>query len=105
MTESWWLLSNRHGGLHITRAADATDARRQARAGIAEAGASEGMSPSAARRYAHTYNVWVIAGGCTRDEVWAAREAWDADDLGPAEALRRKYGPCRHPLTAPERRS
>jgi hypothetical protein len=97
---SWWLLSNRHGGIHVTRAADAVDARRQIREAIAQAGIEHGMSRSAAKRYASTYSVWVIAGGCTRDEVWEARDAWDADDLNPAEALRRKYGPCRHPLTA-----
>lgn len=99
MADSWWILSNRHGAVHVTRADTATDARRQIREGIAEAGLSEGMSESAARRYAYTYNVYVIAGGCTREEAWEARDAWEGDDLGPAEELRRRYGPSKYPLT------
>lgn len=88
---TWWLLGSNAGAIHRTRATYPKQAREQIRQGIAEAGMAEGMSQSAARRYAHTFHVYVIAGWCTEEEAAAAAAAWQAYDEGPAEALRTRY--------------
>lgn len=88
---TWWLLSSNHGGVHRTLATDPKQAREQVRQGIAEAGMAEGLSRSAARRYAHGYGVEVIAGWCTEEEVAEAAAAWDDCDDEPANRLRERY--------------
>jgi hypothetical protein len=88
---SWWLVGNRHGGLHRVRAESAVEARHHAREGIAEAFLAEGMSGAAAARGASSYRVRVFAGGCTEAEALAAVLAWDDFDHSPAVRLHRRW--------------
>lgn len=87
----WWLIGNRHFGLSTARGASAKDAKGWTRDNIAESFEETGHSPSAARRGASSYAVFVVAGNLTRDEAQAARDAWHRSDCEPAEKARRAY--------------
>lgn len=93
MTEdrSWWLLGNSNFGVSVHQGAKAVDARVAYRAAIAQAYEGEGLSPSACTRAAYSYHVFVIAGGLTYEQAWAARDAWEANDCQPAEELGRAW--------------
>lgn len=86
---NWWLVGNAHGGLSAAYGTTAAEARAEARASIAEAFLTEGLSASAARRGAQSYRVAVHAGGLTYDEARAARDEWNTFGLDHDSPRRR----------------
>jgi hypothetical protein len=96
--EKWWLISNRGGGCHRAPGATAAEAKAHVRAAIAEAFQIEGLSAAAARRGASSYQVRIVAGPASYDDVAEAYDAWQGPwdlteaDLAPAIALARRPG-------------
>lgn len=76
----FWLIGNRHGGINVARGRSAAEAKSEVLARIAEAFAGQGLSPSACRRAACSYQVRLVAGPLDHDEAWAAREARERED-------------------------
>ena len=102
-TYSWWLLGHRHWGVAVKWAHDEVSARAELRDAIAVSFLEEGLSPSAAKRGASSYGVFVIAGGLSHDEAWSAADEWDAGNCDPASELGRRY---RHrPTWSPPQRA
>jgi hypothetical protein len=88
---TWWLIGNRHYGMHVVDARTSKEAKAEVRERIAQTFLGEGLAPSAAQRAASSYGVFVVAGRLTEREAREAQRAWDAWDNGPAEKLRRRY--------------
>jgi hypothetical protein len=88
----WWLIANRHYGVHVAWGRSAAEAKADVRDRIAETYAGEGLSPSACRRAASSYGVFAMAGPVTEKEAQAAHDAWFREDWQPAMALARRTG-------------
>jgi hypothetical protein len=86
-----WLIGNNQWGVHVAWGATAKEAKADVRAVIAETYAAEGLPPSACRRAASSYHVFVIAGHLDEAVAMAAKDAWNRDDPGPAERLARRH--------------
>ncbi len=80
MERGFWLIGNRHGGIHVARGRSAAEAKSEVLAQIAEAFAGQGLSPSACRRAACSYQVRLVAGPLEHDGAWAARDARERED-------------------------
>lgn len=91
MSTGWWLIGNAGWGMHTAYADSGTEAKVDVRSRIAETYLGEGMSPSAARRAASSYRVFLIAGPLDEATARAAQKAWDACDTEPAERLARQH--------------
>lgn len=89
--ETWWIVSHRFGEWRAVPAATEKDARAWVRDGIAESFRDQGLSDSAARRAGSSYQVCIVAGGCTEDEAREAVRAWDDCDGAPAQRLHDRW--------------
>jgi hypothetical protein len=87
----WWLVGNSNYGMHTAQGHTARDAKADVRARIAETYAGEGLPPSACRRAASSYRVFVVAGHLTQDCAREAREAWDRGEYETAELLSKQH--------------
>jgi hypothetical protein len=90
--EGWWLNTNRYGGVHRAPGATAAEARAFTRAAIAESFMAGGMTKTAARKAASSYDVRTVAGPAPYADVVAANDAWEALDHGPAKDLALRTG-------------
>jgi hypothetical protein len=89
--DDWWLIGNNQFGVHRAEGRNAAEAKADVRDRITETCLGEGLSASAARRAASSYQVFVIAGPLPYETVRNAQEAWDCDESGPVVELARRH--------------
>jgi hypothetical protein len=91
ITRDWWLIGNGCHGMHTAQGRTASEAKADVRARIAETYAGEGLPPSACRRAASSYRVFIVAGHLTMDCARSAREAWDRGEYESVELLAQQH--------------
>lgn len=90
-SDCWWLVSNAYGGVHRAWGSTAAEAKRYVREAIIEFYLAEGNSRAGADRHVIAYDITVIAGPASHEEVVEAYENWE-NDAAVAGALALKTG-------------